>query len=207
MPEPARPGQRRRRSPDEAEAEIVSAARELLAGRPYREVNVNDLMAMTTLSRPSFYQYFPDMQQLMVRVMDEVGAELLAVSDVWLKGKGDTAVEAKEALLGLARAYSQNRALMQAAAAAAATDPAMDVAYGNLLNLFIEATTVRIKADKAHGLVVGLDPGPTARALVLMTERVLLDQLATSRARRPEVVVEPLLQVWLRTLYLRDAGQ
>lgn len=195
-------GPRKRRSPDEAEEEIVAAARELLQQRPYREVNVNDLMAMTTLSRPSFYQYFPDMPQVVVRVMDEVGAELLALSDVWLKGSGDPVLEAREALLGLALAYSRNRALLQAAAAAAATDPAMELAYGNLLGRFVEATTARIKADKARGMVHDLDPAAVAQALVLMTERVLLDRLGRPRAGRPEAVVEPLLQVWMRTLYL-----
>jgi TetR/AcrR family transcriptional regulator, ethionamide resistance regulator len=146
------------------------------------------------------------MHRVVVRVMDEVGAELLALSDVWLKGTGDPVLEAREALTGLALAYSGNRALLQAAAAAAATDLAMEQAYGNLLSRFVEATTARITADKARGMVHDLDPAAVARALVLMTERVLLDQLGRSRAARPEAVVEPLLQVWMRTLYLRDAA-
>jgi AcrR family transcriptional regulator len=197
-------GVRKRRSPNEAEAEIVGAARELLKERPYREVNVNDLMALTTLSRPSFYQYFPDLHQVVVRVMDEVGAELLGLTEVWLKGEGDPVAEAREALRGLTLAYSRHRLLLRAAAAAAATDPAMEQAYGALLDRFVEATAARIQADKARGLVHDLDPVASARALVLMTERVLLDQLGRPRSGRPEAVVEPLLQVWIRTLYLRD---
>jgi hypothetical protein len=107
-------------------------------------------------------------------------------------------------LAGLAHAFSRNRALLKAAAAAAATDPAMELAYGNLLGRFVKATTARIKADKARGMVHDLDPAAVARALLLMTERVLLDRLGGPRAGRPEAVVEPLLQMWMRTLYLRD---
>jgi hypothetical protein len=76
---------------------------------------------------------------------------------------------------------------------------------GNLLRRLVMASTIRIKAEKARGMVHDLDPGAVARALVLMTERVLLDRLGGPRAGRPEAVVEPLLQVWMRTLYLRDA--
>ena len=53
-------------------------------------------------------------------------------------------------------------------------------------------------------MVPDLDCAAVARALVLMTERVLLDRLGRPRAGRLEAVVEPLLQVWVRTLYLRD---
>lgn len=49
---------RRRRSPDEAEREILAAARGFLERHPFRELTIDAVMERTGLSRPAFYVYF-----------------------------------------------------------------------------------------------------------------------------------------------------
>ena len=67
---------RRRRSPESAEREILDAAEAFLRERPFRDLTVDEVMARTTLSRPSFYVYFRDRHQLAVRLVEGIGEEL-----------------------------------------------------------------------------------------------------------------------------------
>ena len=64
----------------------------------------------------------------------------------------------------------------------------------------------RISRDIERGVSPkGLDPGETARALVLMTERYLLDAFGRPQDRpsreKTTAVVEALTAVWVRMLY------
>src|SRR5919106_4661034 len=78
---------RRRRRPEEAEREILDAARRLLAGRPSQEVTVGAIMAETTLSRKSFYVYFRDRYELLRRLVEPLGEERDAiVRELWREG-------------------------------------------------------------------------------------------------------------------------
>src|SRR4051794_20856310 len=74
---------RRRRSPESAEREILAAAESFLRERPFHEMTVDEVMGRTTLSRPSFYVYFPDRNHLVIRLVDEVGAEVFAMAERW----------------------------------------------------------------------------------------------------------------------------
>src|SRR5215210_9161859 len=71
----SQPPRRRRRSPKEAEREIITAAETLLRERPFRELTVDEVMRRTGLSRPSFYVYFKDRHELVLRVVEHLQAE------------------------------------------------------------------------------------------------------------------------------------
>src|SRR4051795_10518584 len=92
---------RRRRSPESAEREILAAAESFLRERPFHEMTVDEVMGRTTLSRPSFYVYFPDRNHLVIRLVDEVGAEVFAMAERWLTGSGDPRAEIRLALDGV----------------------------------------------------------------------------------------------------------
>src|SRR2546423_1701384 len=83
------PARRRRRTPEVAEGEIIAAAESLLRERPFRELTVDEVMRRTDLSRPSFYVYFTDRHQLVLKVVEHLGAELFTMSDRWLRGTGE----------------------------------------------------------------------------------------------------------------------
>ena len=79
----------RRRSPESAEREILDAAESFLAERPFRDLSVDEVMARTTMSRPSFYVYFRDRHHLLVRLVEGIGRELFDGANIWLAGDGD----------------------------------------------------------------------------------------------------------------------
>src|SRR5262245_35226792 len=96
---------RRRRTPEVAEREIVAAAQQFLRERPFRELTVDEVMRRTDLSRPSFYVYFRDRHQLLLRVVEDIGADLFRQSDLWFKGHDDPLKELRDALEGVAAVF------------------------------------------------------------------------------------------------------
>src|SRR3954462_11590069 len=98
---------RRRRSPESAEREILRAAESFLRERPFHEMTVDEVMARTTLSRPSFYVYFPDRNNLVVRLVEDVGGEVFTMAERWLKGSGDPRATVHEALEGVAAVWAE----------------------------------------------------------------------------------------------------
>jgi AcrR family transcriptional regulator len=202
-----RPGgsrRRRRRSPEEAERQIVLAAEALLRERPFRELTVDEVMRGTELSRPSFYVYFKDRHHLVLRLVDEIGDELAAVSERWLAGEGEGPVLARQAIEGIVEVFSRHGRVLRALADAAADDPGVERAYAALLQRFVDSAAEHIEAAIADGRILPLDPRETAKALVWMNERYLSEHLG----REPHVptarLVDTLTTIWSRTLYGQD---
>jgi AcrR family transcriptional regulator len=197
------PAKRRRRSPDAAIAEILQAAEEFLRERPYRELAVDEVMARTSLSRSSFYVYFRDRHALLLRLVQEIGDELMEMADRWLTGDGDPRADARLALEGLSAAYAEHGIVLRSLADAARVDREVEQVYEALIERFVIANTAHITEDIEAGRTPAtLDPAETARALVWATEAYLVRTLGSAPPRKPrEQVVETLTQIWVRVLY------
>jgi TetR/AcrR family transcriptional regulator, ethionamide resistance regulator len=203
---------RRRRKPEEAERAILAAARSFLEERPFREMTVEAVMARTGLSRPAFYAYFHDRYDVVTRLLEGIGGLLFAVDRRWLVGgEGGGGDEAREVLIDALRRGSETFVrygpVLRAIADAASYDSRVEEVYRfGLIERLVGAVATRISRDVEAAISPGdLDPEETARALVLMTERYLLDAFGRPEGRpSPERVAEvvgALEKVWVRTLY------
>jgi TetR/AcrR family transcriptional regulator, ethionamide resistance regulator len=203
-------GPRRRRRPEEAERTILAAARSFLEEHPFREMTVEGVMIRTGLSRPAFYAYFRDRYDLVTRLLEGVGGLLFALDWRWLSGAAD-GDQAREILVDALRAGSQTFVeygpVLRAIADAAGQDARVEEVYRyGLIERLVVAVAGRISRDVEAGVSPNdLDPEETARALVLMTERYLLDTFGRPE-RRPsrgesEAVFGTLEEIWVRTLY------
>jgi TetR/AcrR family transcriptional regulator, ethionamide resistance regulator len=203
-------GPRRRRRPEEAERAILAAARAFLEEHPFREMTVEGVMARTGLSRPAFYAYFRDRYEVVTQLLEGIGGLLFALDWRWLS-RGEGGDEAKEVLVDALRAGSQAFVeygpVLRAIADAAGYDARVEQVYRyGLIERLIAAVATRISRDVEAGVSPGeLDPEETARALVLMTERYLLDAFGRPE-RRPSrresaAVFGTLEEIWVRTLY------
>jgi AcrR family transcriptional regulator len=196
------PQRRRRRSPEAAVAEILQAAEDFLGERPFRELSVDEVMARTSLSRSSFYVYFRDRHDLLLRLIQEIGDALMETADRWLTGTGDPRADARDALEGLSAVYAEHGIVMRAIADAARVDPQVEHFYEDLIDRFVVANTAHIAEEIAAGRIPPMDPGETARALVWASEAYLVRTLGTVPPRQPrEQVVETLSAIWVRVLY------
>jgi TetR/AcrR family transcriptional regulator, ethionamide resistance regulator len=203
-------GPRRRRRPEEAERTILATVRSFLEEHPFREMTVEGVMVRTGLSRPAFYAYFRDRYDLVTRLLEGVGGLLFALDWRWLSGVAGED-EAREVLADALRAGSQTFVeygpVLRAIADAAGQDARVEEVYRyGLIERLITAVAARISRDVEAGVSpADLDPQETARALVLMTERYLLDTFGRPE-RRPsrgetEIVFRTLEEIWVRTLY------
>lgn len=207
---------RRRRRPEEAERAILAAARSFLAERPFREMTVEGLMVRTGLSRPAFYAYFRDRYDLVTRLLEGIGGLLLAVDWRWLSGdtvggRDVASAVLADALRGGSETFLEYGPMLRAISDAAAQDPRVEEVYRyGLIERLTRAVAERVSRDVEAGLSPpDLDPEETARALVLMTERYLLDAFGRPQdppsLERTEAVFGALETVWVRTLYGTDA--
>ena len=193
---------RRRRSPEDAVAEIVGAAEDFLRQRPFRELSVDEIMGRTSLSRSSFYVYFRDRHDLLLRLVQEIGDQLMTMADRWLAGTGEPPADARRALEGLVGVYNDHGAVMRSLADAARVDPDVEQVYEALIDRFVIATSQHIAEEIEAGRTEPIDPVETARALVWASEAYLVRTLGTNPPRQPrELVVDTLARIWVRVLY------
>ena len=190
---------RRRRSPAEAEREIIGAAERFLRERPLRELTIDEVMTGTGLSRPAFYVYFRDRHDLVLRLISEIGSELFEMADKWLKG-GDL----RAGVEGVVAVYAEHGPVLRAISDAAVDDPDVAEAYHGLVQRFIDATAEHIRNEQKGGRAEGMTARRTAAALVWMNERYLSMCLGGGNTRqlKPREVADTLHQIWTRTLYL-----
>ena len=192
---------RRRRTPAEAEHEILDAAEGFLRKRPLRELTIDEVMSETSLSRPAFYVYFRDRHELVLRLIEQLAGELMDMSARWLRGSGDPREDLRAAIDGVVSAYARHGPVLRAYADAAADDPSVEETYRGLVERFVDATASHIRAETRSGVIKGLNARRTAAALVWMNERYLSHCLGTEPQLRPRDVAETLYNIWLRTLY------
>jgi TetR/AcrR family transcriptional regulator, ethionamide resistance regulator len=197
-------GSRRRRTPEEAQQEIIAAAEGLLRERPFRELTVDEVMRRTGLSRPSFYVYFKDRHELVLRVVQLIQDELLDVANQWLRGSGDGPKLLEEAMAGVVDVYDKHGHVLRALADAAADDPGVELAYGSLVQTFVDETTRHLAEELEAGEIERIgDPAEVAMALIWMNERYLYLTLGSEPKTDPRLVAATLTAIWTRALYPR----
>lgn len=188
---------RRRRTPEAAQREIIDAAEALLKERPFRELTVDEVMRRTDLSRPSFYVYFRDRHELVLRLVQHVFSEMVVPVAPWLED-GSGAEELRDALLGVTELYAQYGHVLRALADAAADDPEVERAYNEFVGGFIDLAADRMQQEASIQGEEELDAREVATALVWMGERYLYLTYGSEDGDR---IGRTLATVWLRTIY------
>jgi AcrR family transcriptional regulator len=192
---------RRRRSPPEAEREILDAAERLIReGRP-DELTVTSVMAGTTLTRNAFYVYFRDVYDLIARLVKRLRRDADDTMAAFVEGGGDPQVEGRRALLAAARLYAEHGELLRALAGAAERDPRAAQAWEEFIERTHTAVTARVREDVRSGRITGIDPERTVRALVAMNRACFFQELVGRPDADVEGVVDTLHRIWMRALY------
>lgn len=197
---PVAPGRKRRR-PEDAASEILEAAEKLLRRKPFHAMTVDDLMARTGLSRPSFYEYFRDRYDLALKLVEKVLAEMFPMSDRWFSSKGDPAEDLARGFEGMIVVYREHRHLMRALSEAAIHDRQVAHAYEVFLDRMTKSTARRIRLEVRAGRTTALNADEVSRALVLMGERYLNEKLERTPKIESRVLTDTLITIWMRVLY------
>src|SRR5919107_4803060 len=138
------------------EAAVLRATEELLEeGASFAELGIERIATRAGISRTAFYFYFRDKRELLVRLTEEVNAELLEAASTWWSGESDL----RTALRAIAELYREHGALLRAIVEVSTYDEEVATFWRALVGRFVDASRARVP-DEA-----------TAFALVWMTER------------------------------------
>lgn len=188
-------GRRRRRTPEAARQEILSAAADLLTRIPIGELTVATLMAHTTLSRKSFYVYFADRVELLEALVRPLRAEADATLEQWARAE-DPVAAGRTALTAAAHTYRRHGEVLRAILSASGTDPELGRLRAGLVDP-VTAVATGIVERTAPDLPA---PRRIATALVTMNVHVLLNLAADATDTELAATVDDLTLIWRRTL-------
>jgi AcrR family transcriptional regulator len=191
---------RRRRTPEEAEGEILDAAERLLRTARLDDLTVTRVMAGTTLTRNAFYVYFRDRYDLVARLVERLRAGADAGLAAFAAPGNDLEAAGREALAAAARLYQQHGELLRALADAAQHDPGAERAWSEFIEPSHEAATARVRAEAASGRISGIDPDRTVKALIAMNRACFFEQLVGQPDADVDALVTTLHAIWTRTL-------
>lgn len=203
-PTPTKSSARRRRSPEEAQREILDAAERIVRERPPDELTVTGVMEGTTLTRNAFYAYFRDRYDLIARLVKRLRAEADAGMAAYVAAGHDVTALGREALASAARLWADHGELLRALSEAAASDEGAARAWAEFVQPTEAAVMARVREDMRQGHISRIDPEPTVRALVAMNRATFMQELVGRPDADVDRLVDALHVIWIRALYERD---
>lgn len=192
---------RRRRRPEAAENEILEAAEAFLKEHPFRDMTIQDVMSRTGLSRPSFYEYFRDRHQLVVKLVDRLAESTYAIASQWVESLDDSVAELRRGVERLVRLYADKGYLLRALADAASQSEEVERNYRSAMERLVEAAANRIRVGIERGSFKPMDASEVSSALVLMNEQYLIERFGHGARNDLDPAIETLVTIWKRVLY------
>lgn len=180
---------------------ILSSALEFFWEHPFRDLNVAVLMARTGASRPTFYQYFTDLYDLMSVLLDSLRTDILDVCSSWFEGEGDPIPQLQTSLDGLVNLCYERGPILRAVADAAVSDAKLEKAWEAFLKSFDDAVAARIELQQAQGLIKLFPAYPIAVALNRLDASLLIDYFGKLPRGNKEDILSALTRIWTSTLY------
>ncbi len=180
----------------------MDAAEKLLRRHSFHELTVALVMAETGLARPSFYQYFSDLHQLLSKLTERYIAEVITIAgeNAEMTMASEDARERETAILR--RSYEQGcrlirkrRHLHRALVDAASSDPSVERIHRRYMNSMARILERQIRSAQALGHAQRLEPDETARALQLMGEHYIIEKLVKRTGSNVAEVANTLVAI------------
>jgi AcrR family transcriptional regulator len=197
---PAAGERRRRRSPEEAEREILDAAERLFKTHALHEVTVRAVMDETTLSRNTFYLYFRDRYDLIGRLVTRLRADANEVLETFADRESDPRQTGQRSLEAVARLYVENGPVLRALEQASRTDPRAARAWERFTQPAYDAVITRVRQAIEDGREGDPDPERLVKALLTMTRSCFLE-LVDPTEEEIERLVAALQRIWGRAVF------
>jgi AcrR family transcriptional regulator len=189
------------RKSDKTRQEILDAALKYLWKHPYRDLTVNELMAITGSSRSAFYRYYEDLPSLMKHLLQGLKEELFTVTAAWFIREGDPISLLKESLGNMVSVCYQQGPILRAVSDAAPMNEGLEKAWTRFVQDFDDAVTQRIEHQQAAGLIKPFDARPVATALNNMNAELVRRHFGRRPRSNQKSVREAIIRVWVATLY------
>jgi TetR/AcrR family transcriptional regulator, ethionamide resistance regulator len=191
---------RRRQTREQSRRQILAAADAILREASYRDLTIDAVMAETGLSRTVFYRHFADLPDLVLALMQDVGAPLLEHAEAMAAGPEDPE-RMRAGLERIVAFWAEHGPLVWAVSHAAGHDEEIEALYEGLVERFVDLTEQGLRRAAERGAIKDVDPRPTAEALTAMNAHYLLRTFGRPPFGDQETAARTLWTIWNRTLY------
>lgn len=152
------------------EAKLLEATERLLSdGTPYTELSIQQLCSEAGIARSTFYVYFRDKGDLVVRLADEMVAQLAGAASAWWQPGADRA-DVLAATTALIRLYQRHGALLAALIETAAYDPELRAMQEQMVERYAKPLEELIEHEHDEESVRDLHPRETVSSLAWMVQ-------------------------------------
>jgi AcrR family transcriptional regulator len=202
---PKRPGKRGRRP--KTYAAVLAATSELLESVPLAELSVAQILAAAAVGRTSFYEHFCSKDDVVVKLVRSVSAEVAEELEPMFERGGREPDEAfREGLSNLTGISSRYAPLLIAATEEWPAVPELRRIWFRLLGDVTARLAETIDRDRAGGIAPpGADSEALAASLIWAAERALHIAMIGDHPTLvdQDALVEPLVQLFVGTIYAR----
>ncbi len=207
MSAPPGPSGRRGRRP-RTYAAVLTATTELLRTVPLAELSVAQILEAAAVGRTSFYEHFTSKDDVVVKLLRSVSADIAAeIEPMFTRGERTPEAAFREGLTRLVRMWDRYAPLMVTGSVEWPAVPELERLWLRIHADLTRRIAAVIEADRAAGIAApGAEPTALAATLVWSTERALLVSRSGVAAALPdpESLVEPLVALYLGTIYGRS---
>ena len=196
----------------DTEHAIFTATEELLEQIPLQDLSVAQIIERAGVSRATFYFYFSSKYAVVTGLLARVMDEIYEVMQPFIRRGGDTVAEEplRQSLTAAAQVWSTHRASLRAVMEHWPAVPELRELWLDVVNRFASGLALDIDREREAGLAAnGIDSRALGSALIWGTERCFHvaglgvdDDLPNEQA-----IVEPLLALWLGTIYGASDGR
>ena len=191
-----------RSGPDRARTMIADAAVEFLWDHPFRELTAGALMEQTGLSRPAFYQYFRNVNDLVQKLLFELQGRMMTAASPWLDSDAPRREALRDTLGGIIDICVERGPVFRAIVEAAPMDEELEASWNEFMEAWDEAVSARIRFEQDQGIIDSRIDAPTmAHALNRLAAALLVDGFGRRDQSDPTVVLHTLHTIWTRLLY------
>ncbi|MEU0343291.1 TetR/AcrR family transcriptional regulator [Streptomyces bobili] len=192
------------------EERVLSALEELLRdGLTYTELSVEQIAHAAGISRSTFYLYFRDKVDVLLRVSGSLRSRSYEIAEAWQPCGPDGGAD------GLARTYEQimrhyreHAALLSAIHEVAAYDPAVRDAWAAHQDRFVDNLVAVLKEEQRAGRTpADIDPWLAARLIVQGGGEVITRHVVGSDGSDDAVVARELAHGYWHGVYRRPAAR
>lgn len=188
-------------------AAVLTATSRLLATVPLGELSVARIIDAAGVGRTSFYEHFTSKDDVVVKLMGEIGDDAARDMEPMFDRAGRTPDEAiTAAIANMVRSGSRHAPLLVAVAEEWPATPQLRALWFDTLGRVTLRLAEMIERDRAAGLApAGADAEALAASLVWSAERTLHVAFGGDHPTLtdPRGVVEPLVQLFIGTIYGR----
>ncbi|HLI58273.1 MAG TPA: TetR/AcrR family transcriptional regulator [Solirubrobacteraceae bacterium] len=186
---------------------MLAATTELLETVPLAELSVQQILSAASVGRTSFYEHFSSKEDVVVKLLRSVSADIAReIEPMFARAERTPEQAFHEGLARLIRMWERYAPLMVTGSVEWPQVPELRRLWLRIHADLTRRIAAVIEADRASGLApAGAEPEALAAALVWSTERALLVSRTGGNLAlpRPEALVEPLTQLYVRSIYGR----